>query len=66
MRSLHTPVAAGVLALLITSVGAQQPQPPAPPAPPVPLPVILRNYKPVTTERLKRPEDSGWLGVRRT
>ncbi len=42
--------------------GGQQP----PPAPPVPVPVILRNYKPVTTERLKSPEDSDWLLVRRT
>ena len=41
-------------------------QPPPPPAPPAPVPVILQNYKPVTTERLKNPEDSDWLVVRRT
>jgi alcohol dehydrogenase (cytochrome c) len=35
-------------------------------APPVPVPPILRNYKPVTAERLKNPEDGDWLLVRRT
>jgi alcohol dehydrogenase (cytochrome c) len=37
----------------------QQP-PPAPPS------ALLQNYKPVTAERLKKPEDSDWLMVRRT
>ena len=27
---------------------------------------ILQNYKPVTAERLKKPEDGDWLMVRRT
>jgi alcohol dehydrogenase (cytochrome c) len=34
--------------------------------PPVPVPSILRDYKPVTSERLKSPEDGDWLLVRRT
>ena len=44
--------------LFAMSVGQQAPQPP--------VPSILRNYKPVTAERLKSPEDSDWLLVRRT
>ena len=31
-----------------------------------PTPVVLQNYKPVTADRLKKPEDSDWLTVRRT
>src|SRR4029434_436549 len=27
---------------------------------------VIQNYKPVTTERLKKPEDGDWLSVRRT
>jgi alcohol dehydrogenase (cytochrome c) len=42
-------------------------QPPAqPPAAPAPVPPILQNYKPVTADRLKRPDDGDWLMVRRT
>jgi alcohol dehydrogenase (cytochrome c) len=42
-------------------------QPPAQPAtPPVPMPEVLRNYKPVTADRLKKPDDGDWLTVRRT
>ena len=36
------------------------------PTPSAPVPSILQNYKPVTAERLKNPEDSDWLLVRRT
>ncbi len=31
-----------------------------------PTPAVLQNYKPVTPDRLKKPEDSDWLTVRRT
>jgi alcohol dehydrogenase (cytochrome c) len=31
-----------------------------------PLPQVLRNYQPVTAERLAKPEDSNWLMIRRT
>jgi len=31
-----------------------------------PIPAILQNYKSVTAERLKKPEDGDWLSVRRT
>src|SRR6266700_2980132 len=37
-----------------------------PTQPPAPVPAVLQNYKPVTAERLKNPEDSDWLMVRRT
>jgi alcohol dehydrogenase (cytochrome c) len=38
--------------------------PPLPP--PAPMPQVLRDYKPVTAERLKNPDASDWLMVRRT
>ncbi len=47
--------------LLMTHASAQQPPPP-----PAPVPQILQTYKPVTAERLKKPEDSDWLMIRRT
>jgi alcohol dehydrogenase (cytochrome c) len=31
-----------------------------------PLPPVLRNYQPVTAERLAKPEDNNWLMIRRT
>jgi alcohol dehydrogenase (cytochrome c) len=31
-----------------------------------PVPAVLQNYRPVTDERLKKPEDGDWLSVRRT
>jgi alcohol dehydrogenase (cytochrome c) len=33
---------------------------------PTPIPQILQNYKPVTTERLKKPDSADWLMGRRT
>src|SRR5688572_20709311 len=44
------------------------PQPPPPGAPPqaaIDSP-LLRNYSPVTTARLRNPEDRNWLQIRRT
>jgi alcohol dehydrogenase (cytochrome c) len=46
--------------LLAISLSAQQ----TPPA--APMPALLRDYKPVTAERLKNPEDGDWLTIRRT
>jgi alcohol dehydrogenase (cytochrome c) len=40
--------------------------PPLPPPPPAPMPQVLRDYQPVTAERLKNPDASDWLMVRRT
>jgi alcohol dehydrogenase (cytochrome c) len=31
-----------------------------------PLPQVLRNYQPVTAERLAKPEENNWLMIRRT
>jgi alcohol dehydrogenase (cytochrome c) len=67
--------AAAVIASLASLNGSpyidtrQQPvvlSPPLPPPPPAPMPLVLQNYKPVTTERLKNPEGGDWLMVRRT
>src|SRR5438552_14352319 len=57
MRSL------GFFALIFIggTLTAQQPQQPGPS-----IPAILENYKPVTTERLKAPEDGEWPMIRRT
>ena len=41
-------------------------QPPQKPPLVPPVPPILRQYKAVTAERLKRPEDNDWLMIRRT
>jgi alcohol dehydrogenase (cytochrome c) len=61
---LHTRflgIAAGALALSSATIfGQPQPEPAAP------MPDILRNYQPVTAERLKNPEDGNWLSIRRT
>ena len=54
----------GILELTVGMGFSQlQPQPPAPAAP---TPAVLRNYEPVTAERLGNPEDGNWLSIRRT
>lgn len=62
-------VALLAVAMIATHLIAQQP-PPSLPIPPQPAPALpsalLRTYKPVTAERLKKPEDGNWLMVRRT
>jgi alcohol dehydrogenase (cytochrome c) len=55
-----------LLALLMPASRAPQAQPPAAQQPAPPVPAILQSYKPVTTERLKNPEDGDWLMIRRT
>jgi alcohol dehydrogenase (cytochrome c) len=42
------------------------PAPPAAATPAAPMPAVLRDYKPVTAERLKNPDAGDWLMVRRT
>src|ERR1700723_1445170 len=61
-RSIY--FAAGALALT-ASIGFSQSRP-EPGEPIAPLPAALRNYQPVTAERLKVPEDGNWLSIRRT
>ena len=51
-----------VLCVMSFSGSAQQPLPPVD----VPLPAILKDYKPVTAERLKNPEAGNWLQIRGT
>src|SRR5579864_8038689 len=41
-------------------------QAPPPVAPNAPLPAVLQNYQSVTADRLKTPEPSNWLMIRRT
>ena len=48
-----------VILLLAGSALAQQPAR-------EPVPALLQNYEPVTSERLKKPEDGDWLMIRRT
>src|SRR5215469_12117706 len=55
-------VLTGALALAVSALA----QPPVEPAPSAPLPAVLANYQSVTAERLKNPEPSNWLSIRRT
>jgi alcohol dehydrogenase (cytochrome c) len=65
MRSVG--VAAVLAAAGISQTSAQQMIAPASATPtPGPMPDILQKYAPVTTERLKQPEDGNWLMFRRT
>ena len=50
----------------LVSAAIVQAQPPETPGPQAPMPAVLRNYQPVTPQRLKNPEDSNWLMIRRT
>src|SRR5690348_16951852 len=68
-RRFHAPLAAGALLLAVSAATApaQQPSPPLPkPDTPPPVLPILQNYKPVTADRLKQPEEGDWLMYRRT
>jgi alcohol dehydrogenase (cytochrome c) len=56
-------IAAAIPALFVVIRSSAQP-PQQPPA--GPTPAVLRNYQPVTAERLKTPEDGNWLMIRRT
>jgi alcohol dehydrogenase (cytochrome c) len=66
MRDPRRLCGAAVVTLVVVSIiapaGAQQP----PPVAPIPVPQILQHYKPVTAERLLKPEDGDWLMIRRT
>ncbi|HWE49622.1 MAG TPA: PQQ-dependent dehydrogenase, methanol/ethanol family [Bryobacteraceae bacterium] len=49
------------------SLSAQQRTSAAPqPAVQIPIPAVLQNYKSVSTDRLKNPDPSDWLMIRRT
>jgi len=68
-RRLALRLAASTLALAFAAATASAQRgliaPPMPETPP-PVPPILQNYKPVTPDRLKQPEDGDWLMYRRT
>lgn len=63
-RTVHVPAAllACVLAAALTKPTEAQ----APPAVQAPMPALLRNYTPVTADRLLHPADGDWLMTRRT
>ncbi|HKH72758.1 MAG TPA: PQQ-binding-like beta-propeller repeat protein, partial [Vicinamibacterales bacterium] len=63
MRGLRCAALAGMV--IGTTFGAVSAQHGAPPVP-APMPPLLRDYRPVTAERLKNPEDDNWLMIRRT
>lgn len=52
--------AAGIAAF----TGVLLSQPPAGPTAAAPVPAVLKNYQPVTADRLKNPEPSNWLSIR--
>ena len=54
-------IGAFALAAVVGAAGQFPPQDVA-----APVPAVLANYRPVTAERLKNPEDGNWLMVRRT
>jgi len=58
--STFSSVLVGVVAATLGGAARQFPQVAAP------MPDLLRNYQPVTAERLKHPEDGNWLMIRRT
>ncbi len=69
MPPVRTFGAALAALLSIAGFGFAQQQPPRPrpsAPPPPPMPAILRDYAPVTAERLKDPEAANWLMIRRT
>jgi alcohol dehydrogenase (cytochrome c) len=51
-----------LVAVLSHNTVSGQQQPPVDP----PMPAVLKNYRPVTAERLKSPGDEDWLMIRRT
>ena len=63
MTPHHRILGIAALACAFATVLTAAPQT-TPPTAPVPL--VLQNYKPVTAERLKNPEDGDWLMIRRT
>ena len=81
MRRFRYVIGLAALALSAAAVGFAQAPAGGPPAqgaggqgaggrgggqPPQPVPAVLQNYAPVTEARLKNPEESNWLMLRRT
>lgn len=55
-------VALGLASAAAVLSAGQQPRPQAS----APMPAVLQNYRPVTADRLRRPEPGDWLSIRRT
>jgi len=66
IQSFRPVAAIGALMLFATIPAAYGQAVPRQPLPPAPVPEVLRNYSPVTAERLKNPEAGNWLAIRRT
>src|SRR5260370_774066 len=62
---LSVVVVAALTFIVYTGLAQQAPAPAGAPAP-APMPDVLKNYQPVTAERLKNPEPANWLMIRRT
>jgi alcohol dehydrogenase (cytochrome c) len=70
VKAVVAAAAFALIAFVYTNL-AQAPSTPAAPqqqqqAPAAPIPAVLRNYQPVTWDRLKNPEADNWLMIRRT
>src|SRR6266481_5422532 len=68
-KSRNAAMIVGTLAVVLifgALVAQQQAQGPAQAQPEAPMPAVLQNYKAVTADRLKKPDDGDWLMVRRT
>ncbi len=70
VKAVVAAAAFAVIAFVYTNLAQAPPPPAAPPqqqqAPAAPMPAVLRNYPPVTWDRLKNPEAENWLMIRRT
>ena len=61
VRPYSTAITAAMVITFSAAANAQQPA-----EPPPPVPAALRNYQPVTADRLRNPGAGDWLMIRRT
>jgi alcohol dehydrogenase (cytochrome c) len=64
-RSREFALGGGVFSVMAAAAVLFAQQPAAPTSSP-PVPAILQTYKPVTADRLTKPDDGDWLMIRRT
>src|SRR5262245_53072235 len=62
LRGALAALAMSAAATVLAHGAAPGQQPPSDP----PMPAVLKDYKPVTAERLRKPDDQDWLMIRRT
>src|SRR5450432_3203213 len=65
-RKLMQSVCVAAMVAAAVTASAQETLAPVSNTPAVPMPEVLQKYTPVTTERLRKPEDGNWLLFRRT